>query len=213
MSPVIYTRTGDSGETSLASGARISKDDPRVEAYGTVDELSSVLGVVSALLEKQSRLERPDFTPPVELVEFIEWIQDKLFVLSGMLAMGDMPEGNGPTLESGDILFLERHIDAMETALPALRNFILPGGSEVVSFIHLARTVCRRAERHCTGLKRHAGLNPLILSFLNRLSDDLFVFARWVGFQNGETEKIWLGRKRPEGKMARFTTREAGGKT
>lgn len=189
----VYTKTGDQGDTSLACGSRLSKDDLRIEAYGTLDELSSILGVVSALLTKDNRHKR--WTAQIDLVE---WLQDKLFTLSSMIATANLPAGNMPEVLPDDIAFLERHIDDMEKDLPELRNFILPGGSELVSFIHLARTVCRRAERICTTLNKETPLNPVILPFINRLSDELFVFARWVGYQRQEVEKIWLGRKQPE---------------
>ncbi len=205
MSRVIYTRTGDQGDTSLACGQRLPKDDLRIDAYGTIDELSSVLGVVSALLAK---LNKPDGALCYDQVVFIEWVQDKLFTLSSMIATANLPAGNLPELLAEDVAFLERHIDEMEVGLPELRNFILPGGSELVSFIHLARTVCRRSERVCTALGREIKLNPVMLPFLNRLSDDLFVMARWVCYQTNEEEKVWLGRKQPAPRASRCNTRE-----
>lgn len=204
MSHVIYTRTGDEGDTSLACGRRLPKDDLRIDAYGTIDELSSVLGVVSALLAKLNKREKERWTAHLA---FIEWVQDKLFTLSSMIATANLPAGNMPELTAEDVALLERHIDDMEAELPELRHFILPGGSELVSFIHLARTICRRAERVCTTLSRETPLHPNLLPFLNRLSDDLFVLARWVAHQRGEAEKIWLGRKHPE-KITRVATRE-----
>lgn len=201
MGSLIYTRTGDSGDTSLACGQRLSKDDLRIEAYGTLDELSSVLGVVSALLAKESRKKvlpaavKEDWMLHEQL---IEWMQDKLFTLSAMIATANLPAGNLPQLSQEDVILLEQRIDEMEAVLPELKHFILPGGSELVSFVHLARTVCRRAERVCTALSRQTSLDPVILPFLNRLSDELFVFARWAGYQQGEAEKIWVGRKHPQ---------------
>lgn len=198
MSRAIYTRTGDFGDTSLACGYRLSKDDPRIEAYGTIDELSSVLGIVSALFAKLGKEEPKNAEQWEAQIALIEWIQDKLFTLSTMIAAANLPAGNLPQLAEEDVDFLERCIDDAERDLPELRNFILPGGSELVSFIHLARTVCRRAERTCARLAKEVPLHPLILPFLNRLSDELFVFARWVAQQQGEKEKIWMGRKHPE---------------
>lgn len=195
MSPVIYTRTGDAGDTSLACGHRIPKDDLRIEAYGTIDELSSVLGVISALFTQQSQSEGRDWEAQET---FVEWMQDRLFTLSGMIATVNLPAGNMPELLQEDVHYLEQRIDEMARSLPELHHFILPGGSEVVSFIHLARTICRRSERICASLNREIPLNPVILPFLNRLSDTLFVLARWTGYQRGEKEKIWLGRKLPE---------------
>jgi cob(I)alamin adenosyltransferase len=189
----IYTKTGDQGQTSLACGSRLPKDDYRIEAYGTLDELSSLLGVVASLLVPSASKK---FDGPAQIL-IIEWMQDKLFTLSSMIATANLPAGNLPHLSTEDVEFLEMLIDAMEKELPELKHFILPGGSQLVSFIHLARTVCRRAERICARLDREATLDPIILPFLNRLSDELFVFSRWVAFQNNEPEKIWLGRKRP----------------
>ena len=190
----IYTKTGDEGDTSLACGSRLGKDDVRVEAYGNIDELSSVLGVVSSLLMKSKRNQKTLWAQQRELME---WVQEKLFTLSSMLACVNLPSGRNPEVEVADIELLERCIDEMETELPELRNFIIPGGSELVSFVHLARTVCRRSERSCTSLDREQKLHPVILPFLNRLSDFLFVFGRWCAYQLGEPEKIWLGRKFP----------------
>jgi cob(I)alamin adenosyltransferase len=201
MSHVIYTRTGDQGDTSLACGRRLPKDDLRIESYGTIDELSSILGVVAALFHKLGKKDKQRWAAQIA---HIEWIQDKLFTLSGMIATANLPQGNMPELLTEDVAYLERHIDEMEQELPELRNFILPGGSELVSFIHLARTICRRAERACTTLNRESSLHPVILPFLNRLSDELFVLARWVCYQRGEEEKIWLGRKHPENKTTRI---------
>ncbi len=206
MSRNIYTRTGDSGETSLACGQRLPKDDLRIEAYGTLDELSSVLGVVAALLGK---LEHQDKGKWKAYVELIEWLQDKLFTLSSMIATANLPAGNMPELLEEDVVFLEKLIDKLEADLPALKNFILPGGGELVSFIHLARTICRRAERICSRLDREAALHPVILPFLNRLSDAMFVFARWVCYQLKEPEKVWLGRKQPEHSLGRPSTSES----
>ncbi len=205
---IIYTRTGDQGATSLACGQRLPKDDLRIDAYGTLDELSSVLGVISAYFKKMQK-KKPALWMHQEAL--IEWIQDKLFTLSSMIATANLPAGNMPQLLPEDVTFLESNIDDMERDLPELRHFILPGGSEVVSFIHLARTICRRAERVCTTLNRQAPLAPEILPFLNRLSDELFVLARWVGYQLGEAETIWIGRQPPEpGKAhSRISRRQA----
>lgn len=206
MSPVIYTRTGDSGDTSLACGRRIPKDDLRIEAYGTIDELSSVLGVVAALFAKLNANEKERWSAQIAL---IEWVQDRLFILSSMIATANLPAGNLPELTEEDVTFLERHIDTMEKDLPELRHFILPGGDELVSFLHLARTICRRAERHCTSLDRVSPLHPVLLPFLNRLSDDLFVLARWVAYQRGQEEKVWMGRRQPpESTLERIARRD-----
>lgn len=208
MGQVIYTRTGDQGDTSLACGQRLPKDDLRIEAYGTLDELSSVLGVVSSLLSKLNTKGKTKGRFDA-LEELIAWMQDKLFTVSSMIATANLPAGNMPVIEDADVAFLEQHIDAMETTLPELRNFILPGGSDVVSFIHLARTVCRRAERNCTTLDRELPLNPVIMPFLNRLSDELFVLGRWVAYHLGQADVIWQGRKRPEHAINQTKLRQA----
>lgn len=189
----IYTRNGDFGDTSLGCGSRIAKDDLRVDAYGTIDELSSVLGVVHALI--------PKFLTAGQDIQqeqqFLEWLQEKLFTLASMLATANLPASNMPQILEQDVHFLEEAIDQMEQTLPDLQHFILPGGNEWASFIHLARTVCRRAERVCTSLDRVSKLTKTVLPFLNRLSDYLFVYGRWATYQCGETEKVWLGRKQP----------------
>jgi cob(I)alamin adenosyltransferase len=130
----------------------------------------------------------------------LEWVQHRLFSLSSMLATVNLPTSTLPSVSPEDIAYLEAYIDRMNEDLPELKNFILSGGSLPVSYLHLARTVCRRAERVCTLLHRDEPLHPLILSFLNRLSDDLFMMARWVGFQYGESDKLvsrWVGMEQP----------------
>jgi cob(I)alamin adenosyltransferase len=191
--PKIYTKTGDDGTTSLACGSRLPKDDMRIESYGAVDELSSALGVVIAGFETDT--ERLDLWQPQ--IDYLEWVQERLFTLSSMLATVNLPTGNMPTVTEDDTALLEGHIDALQAEVPELRNFILPGGGQAASYLHMARTICRRAERNCTTLDREESLDPIILPFLNRLSDDLFVMSRWVAYQSGNPEKIWLGRKHP----------------
>jgi cob(I)alamin adenosyltransferase len=163
----IYTKKGDSGTTQLLGGMRVPKHHVKIEAYGTVDELNSYLG----LLRDQEIAE-----PAREL--FIA-IQDRLFVIGGILAKEEGHTGFSiPTLSPADVEILENEIDLMESTLPVMKNFILPGGHPSVSHCHIARCICRRAERHVTHLSEFEGVESLIIQYLNRLSDFLFVLAR-----------------------------------
>lgn len=176
----IYTRTGDSGETGLFGGGRMPKHAPRIEAYGTVDELNSHLGAVRA--EK----------PAPALDGLLASIQERLFVLGAELAS---PKGGSTALSDADVTALESAIDALQEDLPPLRTFILPGGGRVGAALHVARTVCRRAERKTVALGDEAG--PLAVQFLNRLSDLLFVMARHANRAEGIPEAPWSPRKAP----------------
>jgi cob(I)alamin adenosyltransferase len=179
----IYTKTGDGGTTSLFGGKRISKADLRIETYGTIDELNSFIGLVRDQEVNQKRKE--------ELVE----IQDRLFTIGSILAT---EPGNTkvktPTLSEEDVQFLEQKIDIMDAALPAMRSFVLPGGHPAVSLCHVARTVCRRAERICIALGAHEAVEPLIIKYLNRLSDYLFVLSRKVSHELNAEETPWKPR-------------------
>ncbi len=179
----IYTRTGDQGMTSLFGGRRVSKADLRIETYGTVDELNSWLGV---LRDQPTNANRKDF-----LVE----IQDRLFTIGSMLATDP---GNTkvkiPMLEEADVAALETQIDTMEKDLPPMKSFVLPGGNQSVSFCHVARTVCRRAERLTIALHQQEAVNVLVIQYLNRLSDYLFVLARKIGKELGAEETPWKAR-------------------
>jgi cob(I)alamin adenosyltransferase len=177
----IYTKTGDEGETSLFDGTRVSKADQRVAAYGDIDELNAMLGVVRA-----AGLD-PD------LAAVAEQLQRDLHAVGARLA--DPGRHVAPRVErayvtANDIARVERTIDAFETELPPLRRFILAGGSPAGAALHLARTVCRRAERHIVGLGADA-VDPVILTYINRLSDLLFVFARVVNHRSGVPELEW----------------------
>jgi len=177
----IYTKTGDLGETGLFTGPRVRKDDPRIEAYGTVDELNAVLGLV--------RCEEL----PVEIDALIAGIQHTLFDLGAELATPD-PASRGTDLVSvGHIEALEVAIDNYEAGLPPLKAFILPGGATGAAWLHLARTVCRRAERHVVTLmgEENAELSPQVLIYLNRLGDLLFVLARAVNHTAGHGDIAW----------------------
>jgi len=176
----IYTKTGDDGTTGLFGGERVSKDALRVECYGTVDELNSTLGMVNSEVKN------------IELTNLITEIQNKLFTVGGQLAT--------PTEKSGlvlvklvdeDILFLEKNIDSFEEKLEPLKQFILPGGSKGASLLHFARSVCRRAERLVTSLSKNEKVSNLILIYLNRLSDLLFVLARFENSNNHVPDIPW----------------------
>ncbi|MDR7554408.1 MAG: cob(I)yrinic acid a,c-diamide adenosyltransferase [Armatimonadota bacterium] len=234
--PRIYTRTGDAGDTGLLGGGRVPKDDPRVEAYGTVDEANSALGLLAAHLDG-------------DVADAVRAMQRTLFVIGAELATpapgagpgsaaGSVPDagpspgdalGSGPGSASGDatgagqgsasggttnagpgpasapgsrpvvgpehVAALEALIDAWDAALPPLRQFVLPGGSPAAAACHLARAVVRRAERRVVTLARTTPVNPEILRYLNRLSDALFVLARWLNHREGRGDVLWEGRR------------------
>jgi cob(I)alamin adenosyltransferase len=177
----IYTRTGDEGETGLFGGGRVSKADLRVAAYGDVDELNAVLGWTRAR------------TPGSVLAERVRLIQEDLFALGAHLATpaGARSARHLPALPAGRPTEFEAWIDEAETELEPLRSFILPGGSEAAAMLHLARTVCRRAERTVVELAAGESVDPSILVYLNRLSDLLFVLARAANRQAGEPDVPW----------------------
>jgi len=178
----IYTRTGDTGLTSLFGGKRVSKDQLRVEAYGTVDELNSLIGVIRSMKVRK----RAD--------AILQAVQNDLFVLGADLASPKGKKGGGshvPRIGQDHVFRLEKAIDEIEPELKALRKFILPGGTPVASHLHLARAVCRRAERCAVRLARSEPLNPHTIPYLNRLSDLLFVLARWENMKSHVKEIFW----------------------
>lgn len=176
----IYTKSGDSGETGLFGGQRVPKYDPRIEAYGTVDEANAVLGLAAARCQD------------LELRALIERVQAELFGVGADLATpADADSGYVMRVGQANIERLEAEIDVWEESLPPLKNFILPGGSEVGAILHIARTVCRRSERAVVELSEQATINPNIQRYLNRLSDWLFVLARLVNQRRGVTETSW----------------------
>jgi cob(I)alamin adenosyltransferase len=176
----IYTKTGDGGTTALVGGKRVPKDSLRVECYGTVDELNSVLGL--------TRTEVSD----KEINQLLEAIQNKLFSLGGELATPvNKIDKNNTVLNNDDIHLLEQSIDSYEKKLEPLKQFILPGGSKGASFLHLARSVCRRAERLVTSLSKNEKISNLNLIYLNRLSDLLFVLARYENNVNKIEDVPW----------------------
>jgi cob(I)alamin adenosyltransferase len=176
----IYTKTGDSGTTGLIGGTRVPKHHIRIEAYGTADELNSVTGMLISHLNGHSS------------IPTLASVQDRLFTIGAHLA-SDPQKGNMklPELSETDVTLLEKQIDLMNEKLPELRSFILPGGDQTASWCHLARCVCRRCERLVTHLAENEPVNPLILVYLNRLSDYLFVLARFVLFEKGISETPW----------------------
>jgi cob(I)alamin adenosyltransferase len=176
----IYTRTGDDGTTGLYSGARVPKNDLRVEAYGTVDELSSAIGAALALCHAK------------RVKTWLAWTQDILFDLGAELATPAEPKRSVPAVRAEDVAALERAIDESEERLPPLDTFIHPGGSSAGAMLHLARTISRRAERRVVALReREPSVDPLALRYLNRLSDALFVWARRINAEAGAPESAW----------------------
>ncbi|MBI2968642.1 MAG: cob(I)yrinic acid a,c-diamide adenosyltransferase [Bacteroidetes bacterium] len=180
MSLRIYTKTGDKGETSLLGGTRVTKDHLRIEAYGTVDELNSFTGLLASAIEKN----------PVRKTLIV--IQDRLMVIGSLLAADPAKPGMKlPQLSEDNIKYLESVIDLLEKKLFPLKSFILPGGNISVSFCHIARSVCRRAERIVVKLSTESNVNPDIIKYLNRLSDFYFVLARKLAKDTGAPEIIW----------------------
>jgi cob(I)alamin adenosyltransferase len=184
----VYTRTGDGGKTRLAGGQQVAKDSVRVEAYGTVDELNASVGLVRAMNEEAVAV----VGAAKQLEQDLRWVQNKLFDLGSLLATAPgQVFKNMPTIKAQDAGRLERMMDRCQKDLAPLKEFILPGGGKVAATLHQARTICRRAERICVRLAREETLDPQIIKFLNRLSDALFVWARWVAKTQGEPEFLW----------------------
>ena len=179
MKSKIYTLTGDAGTTSLVGGKRVSKDDIRVEAYGTIDELNANMG----LLAHKSKLDYPG------MHELVKKIQNKLFCIGAYLATENATEITG--LTEADVKELEERIDTLDEGLPPLRGFILPGGSRLSALCDVCRTVTRRAERRIVTLHRQSPVDPIVLQYLNRLSDFFFVFARFNNIENQFEENYW----------------------
>jgi cob(I)alamin adenosyltransferase len=184
----VYTRTGDQGDTALVGGRRVPKDSARIEAYGTVDELNSILGLARVFNGEQ--LER---NPKARwLDEVLRQLQNELFDLGSELATPEDAVYEGMfRVGAGQVTALERLIDECQKDLQPLRSFVLPGGGRVGGFLHQARTVCRRAERRILACSRAEPIPDGPLKYVNRLSDLLFVLSRWVGKHLGETEYLW----------------------
>ncbi len=179
---MIYTRKGDKGTTSLVGGERVPKYDLRVECYGTVDELVSYLGLVRDCLHD------------AVLIDELKKIQNTLFNVESILAC-ETPEiaEKMPAVKTEDVQYLEKRIDAMNAQLLPLKAFLIPGGSRTSSHIHVARTICRRAERLCVRLSEEKPTDNTILQYINRLSDYLFVLSRLILKQKGRKESYWEG--------------------
>lgn len=185
MSQKIYTKTGDLGKTSLIGGTKVSKSNIRIEAYGTIDELNSYIGLVN------------DNYSDDHSKNILKEIQDRLFTIGSSLACDPDKEikMSIPDITETDIELLEKEMDAMNEKLPEMKHFILPGGNVAISTTHIARCVCRRAERWCVNMQeQELFVEPLILKYLNRLSDYLFVLARYIGHLLNVTEVIWKPR-------------------
>ncbi|WP_439881577.1 cob(I)yrinic acid a,c-diamide adenosyltransferase [Pontibacter sp. MBLB2868] len=179
----IYTKTGDKGNTSLIGGTRVAKSDLRIEAYGTVDELNSYIGLVRDQEVNQGRM------------DILKEIQDRLFTIGALLATDpDKSKMKTPDLHEEDIVLLEKEIDDLTAEVPPLRAFILPGGHQSVSFCHVARCVCRRAERLAIRLQQESEVEELVIKYLNRLSDYLFALCRKMTQELGAEEVIWKPR-------------------
>lgn len=185
MALKIYTKTGDLGKTSLIGGTKVPKSHLRIETYGTVDELNSYIGLVSDLVE--------DIPSKIILKE----IQDRLFTVGSSLACDPDKEPlmKIPDLKEEDIVLLENEIDRMNEVLPSMKFFILPGGHVIVSTTHVARCICRRAERLCVNMQEHElFVDPLVIKYVNRLSDYLFVLSRYVAHLLQVKEVAWKPR-------------------
>jgi cob(I)alamin adenosyltransferase len=184
----VYTRQGDRGETALAGGQRVPKDSPRIDAYGTVDELNAFVGVARETAE-QLRAGQPQIT---ELAEILLRVQHELFNLGSILATlpGDVHPKQARVTEA-EITQLETEMDRMNEGLAPLRSFVLPGGSRLNAELHVCRTVCRRAERAVIAMARVEPDAPEAVRYLNRLSDAFFVWSRWASHVTGAPETLW----------------------
>ena len=181
----IYTKTGDAGNTSLIGGTKVPKSHLRIEAYGTVDELNSYIGLCRDLLTD------------VQSLQLLQEIQDRLFTIGSSLACDPLkePKMRIPDLKAADVSLLENEMDRMNEAVPAMKFFILPGGHPAISHLHIARCICRRAERCCVRLQLETTeVDAIVLQYINRLSDYLFVLARYTGHQLNVPEIAWKAR-------------------
>lgn len=182
MSKKIYTKTGDKGTTSLLGGTKVPKDDWRLDAYGTVDELNSFVGLLSdSMVNKLKGFQKS--------LEQLDIIQNNLFIIGSCLSYDQLGKIRLKLqqITDDDVTLLESWIDEMDNNLPELKNFIIPGGNEIISYCHVCRTISRRAERRCVPAIQY----PIILIYLNRLSDYFFMLARYANKNFGYPEKIW----------------------
>ena len=188
----VYTRTGDDGETSLVGGRRVPKDSPRIVAYGVVDELNAIVGLVRVFNEERLAAAGAPAPRLRWLDEVLKKVQNQLFDLGSELATPPDAVYEGMfRMGEGEVTELEHLMDECQKDLEPLKSFILPGGGRVHGFLHQARTVCRRAERDLLALSRVEPVSEWTLRYLNRLSDLFFVLGRWVGKQTGEREYLW----------------------
>ena len=185
MATKIYTKTGDAGKTSLIGGTKVPKNNIRIETYGTIDELNSFIGLVNdSIFDDHSK-------------NILREIQDRLFTIGSSLACDSDKEAKMklPDLKESDIELLEGEIDKMNASLPEMKHFILPGGHIAISAIHITRCVCRRAERWCVNMQeQNLFIEPLVIKYLNRLSDYFFVLARYTGHLLQVAEVAWKPR-------------------
>lgn len=182
----VYTRSGDRGETSLVGGGRVAKDSQRIVAYGAIDELNCALGIVRALAAKDAS------DASERLIGILQRLQNELFDLGSELATPADAEYDGMWRASAaDVREIERTIDECQKSLEPLRSFVLPGGGLLGAHLHQARTVCRRAEIEILRLSRTETVSPHVVGYVNRLSDLLFVLARWIAKRGGEAEYLW----------------------
>lgn len=188
----VYTRTGDKGMTDLIGGERISKADPRLEAYGTTDELSAHIGLLVAMMERDSQ-EGADRQPLDQERQLLLRAQDNLFVIGSNLATNQTttPLYDFAKLPDTETAQLEERIDRLMAILPQKQGFILPGGTVTAAQCHVCRTVCRRAERNIIALSQQATVDEQVVRYINRLSDYLFVLAKIINFNTGKSEIIW----------------------
>jgi len=194
----VYTRRGDAGETGLAGGQRVPKDGPRIEAYGTVDELNAFVGAARATIDTLAP-SQPALAP---LAALLLRVQHELFNLGSILAT--LPEDVHPRqarVTDAEVAQLEAEMDRMNAGLPALRSFVLPGGSRLNAELHICRTVCRRAERVTIALGRTEAVPPEAIRYLNRLGDALFVWSRWASHQAAAPETLWQPNRSASGKQ------------
>ncbi len=203
----IYTRTGDKGTTALVGGKRVPKESGRIEAYGTVDELNSIVGIVRTYLAEYKDRLGDDY---VWYSEMLRRIQNELFDVGSELATPPDGEYEGMhKMGAGEVKQLEEEMDRMEKDLQPLNSFTLPGGGVLNAFLHQARTVCRRAERVLWAVKREEGIGDQVIIYINRLSDHLFVQSRWIAKRLNEPEFLWDRGLRLDPKAARAAQRSA----
>jgi cob(I)alamin adenosyltransferase len=184
----VYTKGGDSGETSLVGGQRLPKDSLRIEAYGTIDELNAFVGAACQTV-REVVVEYPGLA---KLVDILTRVQHELFNLGSILATkAEDVHPKQPRVTDADIAQLELEIDSMNEGLPPLKSFVLPGGSRLNVQLHVCRTICRRAERLAVTLGREETVSPEVLRYLNRLSDALFVWSRWASQEMRVPETLW----------------------